>query len=343
MKNILDIDVKKTCFCSLVTCIDDGTARLFLNIESDLSLNPVLEYGTTKTSLTTSPQLIEIASSQFRGTGTFQFRVVDDSRTGNYFSIKKIATIDKTLTLKQISEYSYEFSIYVEPITVQELDEKVEEVKTNVGKLETSFTNFSNDFDDLSSDFTGLSKNFNTYSSNFDKLKTQSLKNNGILDKIYPVGSIYMSTSSTNPSTYFGGTWSAWGSGRVPVGVSSGDSDFGSAEKTGGSKTHTLSANEMPSHKHTVDGGSCDISSSGEHYHYGFFRNDISSSGSAEVLCTTGNSNKDGTANSAITTTSGKHTHTVPNHSHNVSNTGGGQAHNNLQPYITCYMWKRTA
>lgn len=323
--------MKKTCFCSLVSCVDDGTARLFLNIESDLSLNPVLEYGTTKTSLTKSPQLIEIASSQFKGTGTFQFRVVDDSRTGNYFSIKKIANIDKTLTLKQISEYSYEFSIYVEPITVEEVDQKVEDLKTD-------FTNFSNDFDDLSSDFTKYSKDFDTYSANFDKLKTQSLKNNGILDKIYPVGSIYLSTSSTNPSTYFGGTWSAWGSGRVPVGVSSGDNDFGSVEKTGGSKTHTLSEDEMP--KHTHGAGTYTADSGNGHSHKFASQKTLwgTANGANNVLVD---------ANSGYTDTSYAKTETDGAHTHDISgdsgSTGGGKAHNNLQPYITCYMWKRTA
>lgn len=54
-----------------------------------------------------------------------------------------------------------------------------------------------------------------------------------ILDIIWPVGSIYMTTNSTNPSTYFGGTWVAWGSGRVPVGVNASDNNFKSVEKTG--------------------------------------------------------------------------------------------------------------
>ena len=59
------------------------------------------------------------------------------------------------------------------------------------------------------------------------------------LEAIYPVGSIYMSVVSTNPGTLFGGTWSAWGAGRVPVGIDPGDADFDTAEETGGAKTHT--------------------------------------------------------------------------------------------------------
>ena len=61
----------------------------------------------------------------------------------------------------------------------------------------------------------------------------------GLFDSIYPVGSIYMSVNSTNPGTLFGGTWAAWGAGRVPVGFDSSQSEFDTVEETGGSKTHS--------------------------------------------------------------------------------------------------------
>ena len=57
---------------------------------------------------------------------------------------------------------------------------------------------------------------------------------------IYPVGSIYMSVSPTNPSEYFGGTWVAWGSGRVPVGLNTSDTNFNTVEKTGGASTRCV-------------------------------------------------------------------------------------------------------
>ena len=71
-----------------------------------------------------------------------------------------------------------------------------------------------------------------------------------ILDIIYPVGSIYMSVNSTNPKNLFGGTWVAWGTGRVPVGIDTSQTEFASVEKTGGEKTHKLKVSEMPSHEH---------------------------------------------------------------------------------------------
>ena len=132
------------------------------------------------------------------------------------------------------------------------------------------------------------------------------------LATIYPVGSIYINaTNSTNPGTLLGfGTWVAFGAGRVPVGIDSSDTDFDTAEETGGSKTHTLTTTELPSHTHThtVQTG----------------RSFSSSAGSAPVVQGSDNTVL---SSSAVTT----------------SSTGGGSAHNNVQPYIVVYMWKRTA
>ena len=63
----------------------------------------------------------------------------------------------------------------------------------------------------------------------------------------YPVGSIYISVASTSPATLFGGTWVAFGAGRVLVGINSGDADFDTVEETRGEKTHTLTAAEQAS------------------------------------------------------------------------------------------------
>lgn len=125
---------------------------------------------------------------------------------------------------------------------------------------------------------------------------------NTFLDTIYPIGSIYMSIDSTNPSSLFGGTWEPWGTGRVPVGIDLNDTDFNTVEKTGGEKTHTLSVNEMPSHTHMLH----------------LVSNQLGNGGG---MWGTTYSQYDGNVD------------TYP--------TGGSQAHNNLQPYITCYMWKR--
>lgn len=121
---------------------------------------------------------------------------------------------------------------------------------------------------------------------------------------MHRVGDIIFSTSDENPSTIYGGTWVAWGKGQVPVGVDTSDSDFNTVEKTGGEKEHTLTVGEMPSHKH--DFGQQFATTSNLSGAYGYYM------------------------------IAGTQTDVI-------KNTGGNQPHNNLQPYITCYMWKRTA
>ena len=72
-----------------------------------------------------------------------------------------------------------------------------------------------------------------------------------ILESVYPVGSIFISISATDPGTSLGfGTWSRFGEGRMLVSQNSSDSDFDTAEETGGAKTHTISESQLPSHQH---------------------------------------------------------------------------------------------
>ena len=154
---------------------------------------------------------------------------------------------------------------------------------------------------------------------------------------IYPVGSIYMSVSPTNPSEYFGGTWVAWGSGRVPVGINTADSDFSTVEKTGGASTVALTTAQMPSHSH--DKGTLAADGNGSHGH----NLNLTKAGWG----VDGASNKvivDSTGYTALTNVgtawAGYHGHTI---SGSTASAGSGNAHSNLQPYIVCYMWKRTA
>lgn len=125
-----------------------------------------------------------------------------------------------------------------------------------------------------------------------------------LLDIFYPVGTIYESTKPDNPATFMGGTWSRFGNGRVLVGVDETDPTFNVPLQIGGEKAHTLSIQEIPSHTHGFRGG-------GEN---NYVRVEPSS-----TYGYSGNSDKTTTA------------------------TGGGQAHNNLQPYVTVYRWQRTA
>ena len=184
------------------------------------------------------------------------------------------------------------------------------------------------------------------------------LKNEFIL-ACYPVGSIYMSTSSTNPGSLFGGTWVAWGSGRVPVGVNTTDTNFNTVEKTGGESTVTLSVYNMPSHYHTVNSHNHSIprlsgtaASNGAHTHKITHKYESNASINGRAARITSGGSKTTTTNSDVSDikSAGAHTHSIStnagttgNTSPNTNSRGSGSAHNNLQPYITCYMWKRTA
>lgn len=156
---------------------------------------------------------------------------------------------------------------------------------------------------------------------------------------MYPVGSIYMSVNATNPSAYFGGTWVAWGAGRVPVGINTSDSNFNTVEKTGGAATVTLTTAQMPAHTHTFTGSSATTSSKGAHTH-NIGRDTDGGSGSSRY--TVHSAGVSGAGGTSPTSSAGAHTHTVTANGTNA-NTGGSGAHSNLQPYIVCYMWKRTA
>ena len=158
---------------------------------------------------------------------------------------------------------------------------------------------------------------------------------------VYPVGSIYMSVNSTNTSTYFGGTWVAWGSGRVPVGINTSDTNFSTVEKTGGASTVTLTTSQIPAHTHTFTGSSATTNSTGAHTHNLNLQKTTWSGSSSSRVVVDASSGYTALSNKA-TTSAGAHSHTVTAKGSNA-NTGGGGSHTNLQPYIVCYMWKRTA
>ena len=155
---------------------------------------------------------------------------------------------------------------------------------------------------------------------------------------IFPVGSIRMTVSAADESAFLGGTWVRWGTGRVPVGVNSSDANFNTVEKTGGANTHTLATAELPSHNHSFS-GSVTINANGAHTHQASAGSYKVGSGSASTYYYMTNG---GSTSGQVTGSGGSHDHTG-SVSGSVGSNGNGAAHNNLQPYITCYFWKRTA
>lgn len=152
---------------------------------------------------------------------------------------------------------------------------------------------------------------------------------------LFPIGAIYTAVVSTNPGTLLGfGTWTAFGAGRVMVGYDSGNSLFDTAEETGGSADAIT-----VSHTHTAS-LSGTAASGGAHTHtyktIGLGNDGLQGNAYTNYdwgWATTGN---------PAGTAQGAHSHTVST-SGTTDSTGSSGTNANYQPYITVYMWKRTA
>lgn len=231
------------------------------------------------------------------GNGTFNF-IIEDSNNTRVSSSK----IDIIVESNSIDENTQSSSFIV---TVME---KLQGLITNASKIYTE-ANLANYVRKevgkvlSSNDYISLEK------AEVAKVKDKLDKAN-LLDLTYPIGSIYISVNNTNPSSLFGGTWVEFAKGKTLVGVDTSQTEFNTVEKTGGSKTHKLSIDEMPNHAHPWNGYSAGnlYLGSGSSVTYALFGNDTWSE----------------------------------NKANGIQSVGGDQPHNNLQPYITCYMWKRT-
>jgi len=166
-----------------------------------------------------------------------------------------------------------------------------------------------------------------------------------VLSVAYPIGSIYLSVNSTNPSTLFGGTWEAIQDKFL---LSAGT--IYSAGTTGGEATHTLTTEEMPIHKHDnsisvtgsqtshnhslLSGSGKTTNAAGLGYSYCYAVGGPDNDSSSRWY--QNSTPKDGTAIVSSSTPAVNITSSISN-----ENAGSGQAHNNMPPYLTVYMWKR--
>lgn len=146
--------------------------------------------------------------------------------------------------------------------------------------------------------------------------------------RAYPIGCLYFSQSPANPGTLFGGTWERSAKGRVVVGLDEESPDiFNDIGEVGGSKQVTLTPSQMPTHTHTQN-------SHGHATH--------NSNGGGGAL--TGSNNPIGTAGASFYTV-GEPIGTVVVDETTATNqtAGDGLPHENVQPYVVCYIWTRTA
>lgn len=165
------------------------------------------------------------------------------------------------------------------------------------------------------------------------------------LDSVYPVGSIYISVNDNfDPNKVFPGTWVSFGKGRTLVGVDTSDPEFQSSEDTGGEKTHVLTVDELPEHNHDVTVENKELTGSvwnfvGQNAKFGpgNSTSGVFSKGGDGTCFYPSSTGKAVGVNDGFTLDA-THDHTATS-----GNTGSGTAHNNMPPYITVYMWKRTA
>lgn len=142
---------------------------------------------------------------------------------------------------------------------------------------------------------------------------------NSIKSAMYPVGSVYITYNNVNPGTFLGGTWERFGQGRTLVGEGTGNDGSTSmsftANSTGGEYKHKLTVDEMPNHKHAV-----------------YIQNTTSNPqvNAPKWTIALPNSWKQYASDTKLFGPS-------------TGNVGGDASHNNIQPYITVYFWRRTA
>lgn len=134
-----------------------------------------------------------------------------------------------------------------------------------------------------------------------------------ILKDVYPIGSVYISTSSVNPKDVFGfGTWEQISQGRTLFGAGTLNDKTYTGGETGGEAEHLLTVNEIPAHNHAI-------------------------------LDQTTTESSAPTAGAGLAKTDARATQGSKYWWGNTMETGGSKPHNNLPPYLVVYIWKRTA
>lgn len=188
---------------------------------------------------------------------------------------------------------------------------KLQDLEEKVSKYETNFKNLEKQTEGKV-DSSGWQANKILGTDDEGKIvEKEATSTGGDVLGAYPVGAIYMSVNSTSPSTLFGGTWERFANGKVLVGVDENDTDFATVKKTGGAK--------KSSHNHATNfsfDGNGFFAMSTNSNHDTTIEENVERGYFQPTNKETGRTRRDSTWNTEISL---------------------------LQPYITCYMWVRTA
>ena len=281
-----------------------GTTLSTFTVNRNAKIAPITVSGSQKNTMTLSFKVAPI--------GTTNYTADTGPASGTWTSLSSLTNSQANLAGAYVADKSF---IVVGTLSDKFTNAEFSFTVSTEAVIESVYKNGSHAYGkvvDTTLPAGSLEAVGNIYASNM------FIAGKALRDIFYPVGSIFQSTNATSPATFIGGTWERFGNGRVLVGVDETDGDFNAPNKTGGTKTHTLTIEEIPPHTHTLNGWWFNGTSnkpSGNRYGMGYQVEGASFSQS---------------------------TRSTENNWFN-SPTGGGRAHNNMQPYITIYMWKRTA
>lgn len=187
----------------------------------------------------------------------------------------------------------------------------------------------------------------NDLTNNIDSL-IEKLKNNEAnrLDKTYPIGSIYKTTTYSKASEVgnaLGGVWEAYAIGKNLVGVDQNDTNFNVVDKTGGSSFTILSSSNLPPHTHSIPVLSGTAASAGAHTHGLYGGIAVWTSSTTKFGLTTGSSfsNFSTLKQTAATGSAGAHSHTVTMNASTTGSVGSATSFTNLSSYTTVYIYRR--
>ncbi len=296
----------------------------FLNAESNNFSFKVTDSRGFTTTVTAKPTMIpyvelttDFAVVNVNVDGEATLNIKGNYFNGNFGAVSNILGVQYRYKEKNAQTYS---SWYVVSATPRNNTYEVEPVITGLN-YQKAYVFQARVFDRLQSkDSAEITARalpvFDWNHDNFNINGDLTINGKTFLDLVYPIGSVYTSTVDTSPASMFGGTWE-----QIEDRFLLAAGNTYTAGTTGGEAEHTLSINEMPSHFHWFpgEGGSFTVS-----WGRTYGQNVTVHGASAIAQATQGND---------IAIDQGNFWGT--------NSTGGGQAHNNMPPYLTVYMWKR--